>query len=141
TLALKDFTATGEVGLQAKGLSSPVTLRFVGSLGEGPLRGEAQVFWQRRQTVVEATVEAQRLALTSVEPYWHGALTLQHSSGFSGARLHYRYRNGGGQPPVHALDGLVKLEQVSFADPLSNHTALDLPSGQITIESLDLLSH
>jgi hypothetical protein len=141
TLALKDFTATGEVGLQAKGLSSPVTLRFAGSLGEGPLRGEAQVFWQRRQTVVEATIEAQRLALTSVEPYWHNALTLQHLSGFSGARFHYRYRNGGGQPPVHALDGLVKLEQVSFADPLSNHTALDLPSGQVTIESLDLLSH
>ncbi|HEV8713318.1 MAG TPA: DUF748 domain-containing protein, partial [Candidatus Binatia bacterium] len=141
TLALKDFTTTGEIGLQAKGLSAPVTLRFVGSLGEGPLHGEAQVFWQRAQTVVEATIEAQRLALASIEPYLHDALTLQQLSGFSGARFHYRYRNGGDQPPVHALDGIIKLEQVSFADPLSHQTVLDLPSGQVTVESIDLLGH
>ncbi len=140
TLTLQDFTV-GDITLQAQGLGAPITARFHGSLQDGPLHGEAQVFWQRRQTVVEASLEAQRLALKTLEPYVHDALALQHVSGFSGARLHYRYHNGGGRPPVHALDGIITLEQVSFANSLSNQTALDLPSGQVTIESIDLLNH
>jgi hypothetical protein len=140
SLLLKDFTI-GDTRLQAQGLSSPITVHFNGSLEEGPLHGEVQVFWQRRQTVVEANIEAQRLALKAIEPYLRDTLALQRLSGFSGARLHYRYHNGGDQPPVHALDGVIKLEQVSFADPLSNQTALDLPSGQVTVESIDLLNH
>ncbi|MBI3799617.1 MAG: DUF748 domain-containing protein [Deltaproteobacteria bacterium] len=140
SLMLKDFTVA-DVRLQAQGFSSPITAHFNGSLEEGPVHGEMQLFWQRRQTVVEANIEAQRLALKAIEPYVRETLALQHLSGFSSARLHYRYHTGGDQPPVHALDGVLKLEQVSFADPLTNQTALDLPSGQVTVESIDLLSH
>src|SRR5262249_37122205 len=62
TLVLKDLII-GDIDLQAQGLSSPITARFTGSLEEGPLHGDVQIFWQRRQTVVEATLEARRLAL------------------------------------------------------------------------------
>jgi uncharacterized protein involved in outer membrane biogenesis len=140
TLTFQDVTI-GDITLQAQGLGAPITARFHGSLQDGPLRGEAQVFWQRRQTVVEASLEVQRLALKTLEPYVHDALALQHLSGFTGARLHYRYHYGGEHPPVHALDGSVTLEQLSFADPLSNQTVLDLPNGQVTVESIDLLKH
>lgn len=140
TLTIKDLAA-GEIGLQAKGLATPVTVRLQGSLGESPVHGEGQVFWQRTQTTVEADIEAQRLALGAVEPYLRDALTLQRLSGFVGARLRYRYLNGGDQSPQHLMGGTLKLEGVSFADPLSGQTALDLPSGQVAIETIDLLAH
>jgi hypothetical protein len=138
TLALKDL-ATGELGLQAKGLGAPVTVRWDGTLNDSLLHGEAQIFWQRTQTAVEATIATQRLALVAIEPYLRSSLALQRLSGHVGARLHYRYQNGSQQPPAHTLDGTLKLEQASFADPLSGQTALDLPSGQVTIEKIDLL--
>ncbi len=39
------------------------------------------------------------------------------------------------------IEGTLELEQVSFADPLSGRTALDLPGGQVTVEKIDLLTH
>ncbi len=97
SLVLHDLTV-GEVNLQSKGLVAPVAIHVAGALDESPLQSEAQVFWQRAQTTVEADVETQKIALTALTPYFSDALTLQQLSGHLGARLHYRYGNRGDQP-------------------------------------------
>lgn len=140
SLALRDL-AVGGINLQAKGFVAPVAIQVNGTLDESPLRSEAKVFWQRTQTTIEAEVETQKIALTALTTYLGDTLALQRLSGHIGAHLHYRYANGDGQPPVHTLAGTVKLEQLSFADPRSEQTALDLQSGQVTIEKIDLLEH
>jgi len=139
-LALEDIFSEGEIGLQAKGLAAPVNMRAKGRLNDGPLQGDAQVFWARTQTSIEAALSVQQLALPAIEPYVHGTLTLQHLAGFVDAQVQYRYHTGGDQPPVHGLNGALTLKQVVFADPVSGQTLLDLPTGQVTIETVDLLA-
>jgi hypothetical protein len=139
-LALEDLSSDGEIDLQAKGLAAPVNLRVKGRLNDGPVQGDAQIFWTRMQTSIEATVGVQRLALTAVEPYVRGTLTLQRLAGSVDSQVQYRYHTGGEQPPVHRLNGTLTLKQVAFADPASGQTLLDLPTGQVTIETVDLLN-
>lgn len=137
TLAVNELTTTA-IGLQARGIGAPVAVRLEGQLEGSPLRGEAQVSWQRTHTAVEAQIETPQLALAAIEPYLHNTLALQRLSGHVGARLRYRYQSGGDPPPVHALEGSLTLEHVLFADPASGQTALDLPSGRVAVETIDL---
>lgn len=139
-LTLEDLSSDGEIGLQAKGLAAPVNVRVKGRLNDGPMQGDAQVLWTRTQTSIEAAFSVNQLALTAIEPYVHGTFTLQHLAGSVDARVQYRYHTGGDQPPAHRLNGALTLKQVAFADPVSGQTLLDLPTGQVTIETVDLLA-
>jgi hypothetical protein len=137
-LAAQDATAN-DIGLQARGLSAPVAVRLEGTLEGSPLHGETHVFWQRGYTTVEATLALQQLALAVLDPYLQNTIALQNLSGHLGAQLRYRYSSGGEQPPVHTLDGTVSLKQMRFADPAFGQTALELPNGQVMLETLDFL--
>lgn len=129
---------TGEILLSPAGLRVPVSAQIDGSLEESPLHGTAQILWQRTQTEVELEVDTPRLAVTAVEPYLRNVLVLRQLSGYLGTHLRYRYHKGGDKPFSHILDGRLTLQQVQFADPVSDQTMLRLPTGQADLERIDL---
>lgn len=136
SLTINNLT-TNEIRLQSQGLGVPVTAQIDGVLEGSPLRGTTQTLWQHGQMAIDAEVEAQQLALTTIAPYLHDLLALQQLSGYLGTQLRYRYHSGGEQPLVHTLDGTLTLQQVRFADPTSGQTLLDLPAGQAALEKID----
>lgn len=139
TLLVKDLAAE-RIALQPHGLDTPVAVRLSGTLVGSPFHGEGRLSWQGTYTAVDATVEMSQLSLETLEPYLRDSLTLQRLSGSLSAHFRYRYGSGGERPPVHALGGTLTGEHVLFADPLSGRTALDLPRGHATIETIDFLS-
>jgi hypothetical protein len=140
TLHVRDLT-TDPIDLRPHGLATPVVTRIDGKLDQSPLHGDAQVFWQREQTEVEASIEAQSLPFTTIEPYLQESLAFQKLAGQLEVALHYRYRDGGEEPPVHALNGTVTAADLHVADPLSQQTILDVPSVHAEIETIDFLHH
>jgi len=130
--------ATNEILLRSQGLGAPVTAQTDGLLEGSPLRGTAQIFWQRTQTGIELEVDTQGLAVTTIEPYLRDTLVLRQLSGYLGTHLRYRYHKGGEKPLSHILEGKLTLQQVQFADPASGQKMLTLPAGQIDIEKIDL---
>jgi hypothetical protein len=135
-LAVSDLT-TEKIDLQPRGLATPVAVQLKGALAQSPLHGKAQILWQREQTVVDADIDTQQLALTALEPYLQGALAFQKLNGQLGAQLHYRYHSRGEAPPAHALAGTITMENLLVADPLSRQTALTFPEGKMNIEAVD----
>lgn len=138
--ALSDLT-TSPINIQAKGFAASVDVHLRGALQTGEVTGEGQVYWSRSETRLDATMDMQRLALTLIEPYLRGVISVQALSGEIGTRLHYRLQSGGALPSVHALDGAVTLANLSFVDPSSGQTALHVQAGRIVIEQVDLLRH
>lgn len=139
SLAITTLTTSG-IALQANGLATPVTLQLQGALNDGPLSSEAQVLWQREQTLIEADVEAQQIALASLEPYLHDVLTVQKLTGQIGTKLHYRYQPGI-EIPRHGFSGTVNVKDLQFVEAGSEQTVFALPEGHIKIEILDFLAH
>lgn len=137
-LAIAELTTT-DVTLQANGLAAPVTVKLDSTLDNSPLNGEARLLWQREQTSIEAKVEAKQLALAMIEPYLRDVLTVQKVTGQLGTSLQYRYHSGTASPQ-HFLSGTVDVSHLQFVDPALGQTGLEIPNGQIKIESIDFLS-
>jgi len=139
-LHIRDLT-TDTIDLHPHGLVTPVVTRIDGTLDQSPLHGDARVLWQRERMDGEATIEAQSLPLTMIEPYLQEALVFQKLAGQLEVALHYRYRDGGTESPVHALNGTVTAVDLQVADTLSQQTMLEVPGARAEIETVDLLQH
>jgi hypothetical protein len=137
-LSLYDLTAQ-QIALQAKGLAAPVNVQLHGDVNQGGVVGEGQVYWSRSETRLEATMSLQRLSLNLLEPYLRGIFSLRELSGEADARVRYHLQKGGEQAAVHALDGAVTFTDLSFVDPSSGQTALQVQDGRVVIEQADFL--
>lgn len=139
SLNLQEVT-TGPVFLQTTGLAEPISLRWNGELNQGALEGSAQIFWQRSQTQVDATINARQLPLALIEPYLHEIITFQKFTGQADAQFHYVYQSNSVQTLAHTLDGAVMLKQVRLMDSAARPPMLHLPSGSVQVDSVDFLT-
>ncbi len=140
-----DELTTGALNLQAKGLAAPIHMQMKGQLHskgrlEGSFMSEAQLLWRRSETMVDATVKAEQLALALVEPYLESSLTIQQLAGRADGHLRYRWQSGGELHPVHAVSGAVTIAELAFADHLSTLPILHIANGQVVIDNIDLRS-
>ena len=100
-LAIAELTAA-DIALQANGLIAPVAMEMNGMLDNNPLRGEAQVAWQRARASIDAKLETKQLALATIDPYLRNVLAVQKVTGQLGVSLQYRYhqRNPNSSAPT-----------------------------------------